>query len=312
MKKLQADKLMQDYLDYCKYEKNLNEKTIRAYGTDLRQFRTFFTGDENSIDKNIIRAYMRYMHMRYKTKTIKRKMASLKGFVRYLLREEIIDENPFEHIYIHMKEEKELPKIVTKNTVERLLSHMYKEYNNESMTSWARRYLLRDIVVTELLFSTGLRISELCNLHPNDIDMTEMSILIKGKGAKERIIQVGNEQVQSIFKRYMSEFKYEIKKTGFVFVTKNITRFSEQAARAMIRKYKERIGEEKNITPHMFRHAFATYLLEEDVDMRYIQKLLGHSSVSTTQIYCYVSIEKQRQILKFKNPRNSITLNIGE
>lgn len=309
MKNIRQDKLLQEYLDYCKYEKNLNDKTIKAYGTDLRQFRTFFTGNEKSIDKYVIRAYIRHMHTQYKTRTIKRKLASLKGFVRYLLHEDRISENPFERIDTHMKEEKELPKIVSRRTVERLLSYMYREYENEELTGWSRRYLLRDIVVTELLFSTGLRISELCNLHPKDIDMEDMSILIKGKGAKERIIQIGNQQVQSILNRYMSEFAYEIKSTDYVFVTKNITRFSEQAARAMIRKYREKIGEEKNITPHMFRHAFATYLLEEDVDIRYIQKLLGHSSISTTQIYCYVSVEKQRQILSLKNPRNNITLN---
>lgn len=312
MKILQQDKLLHDYLDYCKYEKNLNDKTIKAYGTDLRQFRTFFAENENDIDKYAIREYLRYMHMQYKTRTIKRKLASLKGFFRYLLREELIIQNPFERIETHMKEEKELPKIVTRHTVEQLLSYMYRQYKNEELTTWARRYLLRDIVVMELLFSTGLRISELCNLHPGDIDMADMSILIKGKGAKERIIQIGNEQVQSILNRYMSEFEYEIKLTGYIFVTKNLTRFSEQAARAMIRKYRERIGEEKNITPHMFRHAFATYLLEEDVDIRYIQKLLGHSSISTTQIYCYVSAEKQRRILSLKNPRNNITLNMRE
>lgn len=304
------EKRMQDYLDYCKYEKNLNDKTLKAYGTDLKQFRTFLTSEENSMDKSAIRAYIRHMYSLYKPKTIKRKLASIKSFVRYLLREELINENPFEKLDTHMKEEKELPKIVTRHTVETLLSYMYGQYEDDELTSWTRRYLLRDITVIELLFSTGLRISELCNLRSDNIDIAEMSVLIKGKGAKERIIQIGNEQVQSILKKYMSEFSSEINATGYIFVTKNLTRFSEQAARAMIRKYRERIGEKKNITPHMFRHSFATYLLEEDVDIRYIQKMLGHSSISTTQIYCYVAAEKQRQILSMKNPRNSITLNI--
>lgn len=310
MENILLEKRMQEYLDYCKYEKNLNDKTIKAYGTDLKQFRTFLTEEEKCLDKYAVREYIRHMYSLYKPRTIKRKLASIKSFIRYMLREELIDENPFERLDTHMKEEKELPKIVTRHTVEKLLSYMYSQYEDEKLTDWARRYLLRDIAVIELLFSTGLRISELCHLHPDNIDMADMSILIKGKGAKERIVQIGNKQVQSILKRYMSEFASEINATGYIFVTKNITRFSEQAARAMIRKYREKIGEKKNITPHMFRHAFATYLLEEDVDIRYIQKMLGHSSISTTQIYCYVAVEKQRQILSLKNPRNSITLNV--
>lgn len=303
---------IQDYLEFCQYEKNLNLKTIKAYRIDMEQFRTFCEKDKIAdvvlITKNEIRKYIKYLHETYKTKTIKRKIASIKGFIKYMMSEEVIGCNPFSTIETHFKEEKVLPKIVSKFIVEKILEYQYKMYRTGEMTPWARRYLLRDIVIIELLFATGVRVSELCSIRPGYIDIYNMSVLIKGKCAKERIIQISNGQIEEMLKKYMREFSAEIKKTGYLFVTKNTTRFSEQAARAMIRKYRDKIGETIKLTPHMFRHAFATYLLEEDVDIRYIQKMLGHSSISTTQMYCYVSMEKQRKILAEKHPRNRMVL----
>lgn len=164
--------------------------------------------------------------------------------------------------------------------------------------------MLRDVTVIELMFATGVRISELCNIKLEDIDLGDMSICITGKGAKERIVQIVNDEQKSLLNRYIAEFTGDIDKVGYLFVTKNGTRFSEQAARNMVKKYALASGVNSRLTPHMFRHAFATYLLEEDVDIRYIQRLLGHSSIATTQIYCYVTIEKQKQILGLKHPRN--------
>lgn len=309
---MKLEKQIQDYMEYCQYDRKLDIKTIKAYGIDLKQFRLFCYGeniyDIGAVTRSSIREYIRELHCNYKARTIKRKIASLKGFVKYMIREEMVKENPFNMIETHFKEEKALPRIVNKSVVEKILKYQYDMYRAENMTQWAKRYLLRDIVLTELLFATGIRVSELCNIKPEYIDMDNVSILIKGKGAKERIIQIGNTQIRRVLKTYLKEFSAEIKRTGYLFVTKNLTRFSEQAARAMIRKYRDKIGEKMRLTPHMFRHAFATYLLEEDVDIRYIQKMLGHSSISTTQIYCYVSMEKQRKILEDKHPRNKMRL----
>ncbi len=300
------------YLNYCRGEKRLDCKTIKAYGIDLNQFQVFC--DENGcmviddITKKQVREYLVRMQECYKDKTVKRKLATLKSFYNYLTYEEIVAQSPFEHLRITFKEKKILPKMVKKTQIKEILSCQYGMLEDSSMSEWKRRFLLRDVTIVELLFATGIRISELCSIKKEHIYIEEMSIYIMGKGSKERIIQIVNPEVRELLQRYMMEFSGEINKMGYLFVTKNGTAFSEQAARNMIKKYANICGISSRITPHMFRHAFATYLLEENVDIRYIQKMLGHSSISTTQIYCYVTMEKQRQILKEKHPRNFMVL----
>ena len=169
--------------------------------------------------------------------------------------------------------------------------------------------MLRDIAVIELLFATGMRISELCNLKYPDIDMENFSVLIWGKGAKERLIQIGNPQVISALSSYISAFETEITLSSWLFVNRLGNRLSEQSVRFMINKYVEQAGISMHITPHMFRHSFATLLLEADVDIRYIQKMLGHSSITTTEIYTSVSMHKQKAILVEKHPRNWMEVN---
>lgn len=156
----------------------------------------------------------------------------------------------------------------------------------------------------ELLFSTGMRISELCSLKPADIDMHGRSILISGKGSKERMIQIGNSSVAEILLEYTREYGREIGECGYFFVNRLNKRLSEQSVREMINKYTDMAGIELHITPHMFRHSFATYLLEADVDIRYIQEMLGHSSIKVTEIYTHVAMDKQKVILSTKHPRN--------
>lgn len=131
-------------------------------------------------------------------------------------------------------------------------------------------------------------------------------LCIKGKGKKERYLQIGNDDVLEILKEYRKEFAKEIESHGFFFINRFGKPMSEQTARRMIHKYTELLWKNINITPHMFRHSFATYLMEEDVNIRYIQKLLGHSSITTTQIYTYVAMEKEREILRTKHPRNKM------
>ena len=163
----------------------------------------------------------------------------------------------------------------------------------------------------ELLFATGMRISELCNLKYQDIDMENHSILIWGKGAKERMIQIGNLDVISAITSYINEFQKEITKSGWLFINRLGHRLSEQSVRFMINKYVDMAEISMHITPHMFRHSFATLLLEADVDIRYIQKMLGHSSITTTEIYTSVSMHKQKAILTEKHPRNGMDVSGG-
>jgi integrase/recombinase XerD len=162
----------------------------------------------------------------------------------------------------------------------------------------------------ELLFVTGLRVSELCSLNADYINLGNGSILIMGKGAKERVLQIGNPEVLSILRRYAEENAVRIRETGCFFINRLSSRISEQSVRFLIKRLCSKANVEQNITPHMFRHSFATLLLEEDVDIRYIQRMLGHSSILTTQIYTQVTVEKQRQILATKHPRNKIIVNM--
>ncbi len=303
--------LISNYLVYCEYQKNLDNKTLKAYRIDLKQYNNYI--DKNVLNMNSktsINSYINYMHNQYKAKSIKRKLASIKAFYRYLEFEEILDANPFNKIDIKLREPQILPKTIPLRTLQIFLSTMY-QYKNQVITEYQKHTLSRDIAVIELLFATGIRISELCSLKPSDIDLDNQNVLIYGKGSKERMIQIGNQDVIHALTEYQSKYQHEIENCGFYFVNRLNQKLSEQSVRFMIKKYSDMAAITQHITPHMFRHSFATLLLEEDVDIRYIQKMLGHSSITTTQIYTHVSITKQKDILMTKHPRNFMAMNHG-
>lgn len=296
------------YLHYCKFQKELDDKTIKAYRADLEQFIALLGGIGDDLDKEKLNSYLQYLHRSYKQKTVKRKIASVKALFHYLEEEEIVELNPFHKVKTKFKEEVVLPKIIPRDIIERLLEHLYKERSIEECSEWHKKIILRDIAVVETLFSTGLRISELCHLQNKYVDLKNGVLCIQGKGGKERYLQIGNSDVLSILNVYKTSFEEEIKKQGCFFVNRYGNPLSEQSARRMIHKYADEIQADMNITPHMFRHSFATYLMEEDVNIRYIQKMLGHSSITTTQIYTYVSTEKEKEILRTKHPRNKMNM----
>lgn len=244
-----------------------------------------------------------HLHATYKQKTVKRKIASLKAFYTYLEQEEIIESNPMRKIRTEFREEKVLPRCIPYSVLQSLLSSMYAKKNVEG-TICKRKLLIRDIAVVEILFSTGIRISELCNLKQKNIDVEQGIFCIKGKGSKERYLQIGTEEVLEQLKEYKRYWDKELQMSELFFFNRYGSRYSEQSARRMIQRYTQEAMIEMHITPHMFRHAFATLLLEEDVDIRFIQKMLGHASITTTQIYAEVASKKQMEILKMKHPRN--------
>ncbi len=294
------------YLHYCKYQKALDEKTVRAYKTDLGQFMTLLGGKE--LDKENLNLYLVYLHRVYKQKTVKRKIASVKALFHYLEEEEVLEINPFRKVKTKFKEEIVLPKIIPRDIIEQLLDHLYKKRTVKEYSEWQKKFILRDTAIVETLFSTGLRISELCHLQNRYVDLKNGVLCIQGKGGKERYLQIGNSDVLSILNVYKKCFEKEIREHGYFFVNRYGDPFSEQSARRMIHKYAEEIHADINITPHMFRHSFATYLMEEDVNIRYIQKMLGHSSITTTQIYTYVTTQKEKEILQTKHPRNKMDI----
>lgn len=299
--------LMDDYLCYCETIKKLDRKTLKAYRIDLSQFHAFTVKYLNFVDKTMLNEYIALLHTKYQPRTSKRKIATLKAFFHYLLIEETISLNPFDKIITKFREPQTLPRTIPETTIQSLISCMYKQRSLAS-TPYQNKTILRDITVIELLFATGVRISELCNLTLRQVDLASYKLTIYGKGSKERLIQIGNHDVRSVLLEYYTVFETDIKSTGWFFINRLHQRYSEQSVRSMIVKYLNLSMIELHITPHMFRHSFATLLLEADVDIRYIQKMLGHSSIKTTEIYTNVSMAKQNNILTTKHPRNFMNI----
>lgn len=293
------------YLEYCQSQKRLDEKTLRAYRVDLTQFCNQIQPiDIAEITPEILENFIATLHQNYKPKTVKRKIASIKALFHYFEYKELIDRNPFSRIQVRFREPALLPKTIPLYTVETFLSTVYAQAHN-ARTDYQRRNALRDAAVIELLFATGVRISELCSLNVNDVNLYDNTILIYGKGSKERKVQIGSDDVINILNKYKNNYEKEIQSCRYFFVNQSGRRLSEQSVRRMINKYTSIAAIDLHITPHMFRHTFATSLLEADVDIRYIQEILGHSSITITEIYTHVAMSKQKDILTTKHPRKN-------
>jgi len=298
--------IIEGYLINCEDQKKLSEKSIKAYAIDLEQFRQYISTDGIPVKADIL-AFIAYLHKTNKPRTVKRKIASIRAFLNYLEFEEIISENPMKKIKTKFQEPQMLPRTISLTIIESILAVAYQELK-QARTAYAINSALRNTAMIELMFATGLRVSELCSLNAEHIDLCNGNIRIMGKGKRERILQVGNPEVISILQRYSEENTIRNNGTEFFFINRLSTRISEQSVRFLIKRLCIKAKINQKITPHMFRHSFATLLLEEDVDIRYIQRMLGHSSIITTQIYTQVSMEKQRQILTVKHPRNRISV----
>lgn len=297
------DKLV-PYLEYCEYRKELDKKTLKAYRIDLRQYFAFICCEEP--DREKIEEYITELHKKYKQKTVKRKIASLKAFYNYLEEEEIISRNPFRKIKVKFKETLTLPRVIPREEIEMLLNYMYDCLKENGLTGY--KYKLRDIAVVEVLFATGAREYEISNIREDSVNLNSGQIRIMGKGGKERYVQISNSSVLAILKKYYMENENEIKKSGCFFINNRGNRYTEQSIRAMLKKYAKQAGIERNITPHMFRHSFATYLIEEGVDVSCVQQILGHSSIKITQIYIHIAAKKQAEILREMHPRNNMSI----
>lgn len=304
---------IQDFISHCKYEKNLSPKTIKAYKTDLNQALLFLKDVQNNVSEILKTHLKEYLVCisGFKPKTIKRKIASLKALFNYLEFEDLIIVNPFRKMQIKIKEPVVLREVMDINEVIKIFKKIYykktKIVNKNSYPYWE---LVRNIVVLELLFNTGARVSEIANLKECDLNIKSGYLVIKGKGDKERSIQMCNKESLEILSEYYDLFKKSIKKSGGWFLINRFHRkLSDQSIRNMVRKIAKEARITKKITPHVFRHTFATLLLEKDVDLKYIQSFLGHSSIVTTQIYTHVNRRKQRKILLAKHPRQDFYMN---
>ncbi len=291
------------YLIVCKSLKGLSNLTLKAYKIDLKQFCDFMY-ERDCFDKNELNSYINMLHNRYKPKSAKRKIACVKAFYRYMEIEDIIEFNPFHKIILKYKEPIKLPRTIPLNCIQDMLTYAYKQYSI-AVTKYQKEVTLRNIVIIELLFSTGMRVSELSNLKVSAIDLEINTIRIFGKGSKERIMCISDELSKMISDYLVNRSQ----KSDYLFVNRLGNRLSEQSIRYMVNDYANAVGAPLHITPHMFRHTFATELHNEDVDIRYIQQFLGHSSIATTQIYTHISTSKTREILETKHPRNKMNFN---
>ena len=290
-------KLISAYLDYCKTHKRLSSHTIRAYKNDLMQF---YNSDHDNIE-----SYIEHLtQSNIKTNTLRRKIACMKVFYNYLKYQNIIEENPFNQLRFQFRTEKVLPKTIPHDILKSIFIYLEQKVI-VSKTDYQKQHAERNLLIISLLLSTGIRISELCHIRLKDINLSNKTLHIIGKGKKERILFLGDQTTFNLLETYINKNGKE--SNDFLFPGKHSPKpLSEQSVRLILKRIVEQNSLSKTITPHMFRHSFATMLLDNDVDIRYIQQILGHSSISVTQIYTHVSHSKQKEILSSFNPVSAI------
>ncbi|MCI9506001.1 MAG: tyrosine-type recombinase/integrase [Oscillospiraceae bacterium] len=296
--------LIAAYLETGEYEKQLSPDTIKAYRIDLLQFLDFTEGAW--ADKVTLDQYIKYLNQHFSPRSVKRKLASVRAFYHEMEISGELDENPFNKLHVRIHAPQQLPRIIPDQVVQALLQTAYDAY------APGRREVLRDIAVLELLFSTGLRVSELCALSRDTflLSNSELRLLVKGKGRKERVLQITTPELLQLLQTYYNAFSDEIQEQGAILFNRRGRPLCPQSVRRIIDKYIRKIDDASHITPHMFRHTFATSLLEAGMDIRYIQSLLGHSSISTTQIYTHVTARQQTLLLAEKHPRGKMSFSL--
>ena len=228
----------------------------------------------------------------------------MKVFYNYLKYQNIIEENPFNQLRFQFRTEKILPKTIPYDILKSIFLYLEQRVVL-SKTDYQKQHAERNLLIISLLLSTGIRISELCHIHLKDINLSNKTLRIIGKGKKERILFLGDQTTFNLLETYINKNGKE--SNDFLFPGKHSPKpLSEQSVRLILKRIVEQNSLSKTITPHMFRHSFATMLLDNDVDIRYIQQILGHSSISVTQIYTHVSHSKQKEILSSFNPVSAI------
>jgi integrase/recombinase XerD len=304
---MDLSRAIETFLLHCRLERGLSKLTLTAYQLDLSQFLVKQQGlsplPVTDIDKNLIREYLVWLDDNYKPRSIKRKLATLKSFFSFLEQEEFIEYSPFRKLRLRVERAKSLPRTLSITSVKKLLQSAYAAKDNSHDDSCAYQEATRDIAVLEMLFSTGVRVSELCKLKKTDIDLKNKRILVMGKGKRERIIPLCDKATIQALMNYIKQYSKFINDESIFFLNRDKRPLSDQSVRQLIKKYQTKSGIPEKATPHMFRHTIATLLLENGVDIRNIQTLLGHSSLAVTEIYTHVSLSAQREALGRRHPR---------
>jgi len=302
---------IREFTSFCATEKGLSNKTINAYRTDLNQFLSFtHTFDAelhvHNLDKEIILSYLSSISDIYKPQSITRKYASIRALFNYIEYEDIISHNPIRKIRFQVRKPRTLPRDIPSHEVHKLLTHLYDRLHSHTPPSSAYYNYIRDICAIELLYSTGIRVSELSHARRADIDLQQGFIRVLGKGQRERVIPICCAQVVDILQIYDSHAASACNDRTWFLLNRSGRRLSEQSIRNIVSKHCRSAGIDQHVTPHMFRHACATQLLRNGMDIRGIQAVLGHSSITTTQIYTHFCPLTQRQSIELCHPRRAI------
>jgi integrase/recombinase XerC len=291
------EELIDKYIEYLDIEKGASHHTLRNYRKDLIDFREFIGSvDINRIDNIYIRGYLGVLYKRKNKKsTILRRLSSIRSFFRFLVNKGYINKNPAV-LVSSPKKENRLAKFASVDEIFRLLS--IPDDNNPLGA--------RNKAILELLYATGMRVSELTNLKIGNVDLNSMIVKVYGKGRKERIIPIGSKARNSL-KVYLSLRNTLLKNNediGWLFLNYRGGRLTSRSVRRMLNRYILESAITKRLTPHSIRHSFATHLLDAGADLRSIQELLGHSSLSTTQRYTHVSIDRLMEVYDKSHPRS--------
>lgn len=297
------EKLSLDFVAKLEHEKGFSEHTLRAYHKDLLQFDNFLKEEKRSslesINHLLLRRFLAVLRSKnYSKTTIARKLASIRSFFKFLIREGELVSNPFEMLRTP-KQDKKLPHFLSISEVDILL-----ETPDRSTVMG-----LRDMAIMETLYSTGIRVSELVGLDEGDIDFLAGMIKVQGKGKKERLVPIGthatktiNEYIDSKSKNSTSE-ETKAGKTEPLFLNKYGGRLTARSVARTLDKYLKMAGINLLTSPHTFRHSFATHLLDKGADLRSVQEMLGHSSLSTTQVYTHITTERLKNVYDKAHPR---------
>lgn len=308
--------LVRGFLDYLKLERHFSDYTIKSYGADLFQFGQFLSGQIGhpnmpdpkplsheeldakhlTVESLIIRDFLTYLYgQNYTKSTTARKLATLRSFYKFLMRRGQIGVNPLSTIRTP-KQEKRLPRCLDLQQIQKLLD---TPGDGDILAA-------RDKAILEVLYSSGIRVSELVELDMSDLDLQEGVLRVKGKGRKDRITPIGSQAIKAIqryFEHRQAEYGAQAPLTGRVFLNKHGGSLSTRSVRRKLDKYLTMAGLDPGISPHTLRHSFATHLLNNGADLRSVQELLGHQSISTTQVYTHLTTSKLKEAYDQAHPR---------
>lgn len=292
------NQLLQTFQEYLSVEKGLSDNSIYSYGYDLNKFAIFLEKEHINFLEVKANDIMRFLEeereRKISAKTLAREVVAIRQFYKYLRDEKRLDSNPTEKI-----ETPEVARTIPDYLTQTEIDELFRNIKEDNL------YELRDKCIFELLYSSGLRISEACNLKMTDIDMENMTITVEGKGGRQRLVPFGEKSLE-ILKKYMTESRTEILKKRtceFVFVSKKGSYINRKSVWRLLNHYIKRTKIKKKVTPHTLRHSFATHLLENHADLKSVQELLGHIDISTTQIYTHMANKTLKEVHKKFHPR---------